>query len=383
MRVLFTAHGAYGHVLPLVPTARALQRAGHEVRFAVADDIHPVLRSLALEAHAAGLGDTALVAEAHRRWPETLREPPARWAVKMFTDIAAPAMSRDLSAVIDAWRPDLIVREEGEYGAPMAAAIADLPWITHGWGSPLASTADRARVAELLRPHWLAAGVRPHDGEELLGTGVIAPCPPSLSPLPTSPRTRSIRPEMVELRSAEEPIDPGDDQLVYVGFGTVPLYRDDPCLLTMLVRSVLATGFQVLVTTSHANIAAALRAIDRTRVQVRRWVSLPHVLPMSRLVVSHGGAGTVLAALTAATPLLLLPRGAPSQTRMATVCARRGVARTLDSHDVSAAGVEAALVDLITDDRFRQNVRRVACEIAKMPEADTAIPWLEHAAKRP
>lgn len=377
MRVLFAAHGAYGHVLPLAGVARALHRAGHDVRFAVADELHPALKSLGLHAHASGLSDSAMVAEARRRWPETLREPPANWAVRMFTDIAAPAMARDVRAMIDAWGPHLVVREEGEYGAPIAAAAAGVPWITHGWGSPPPPAADRVRVSELLRPHWDAAGTAPLDGDELYGAGLVDSCPPSLPRARLSIPTYSIRPDVVELAADEDPIAPGDGELVYVGFGTVPIYRDDPQLLTMVVRSLVAAGFRVVVTTSGPTIAAEFRTVDESRVALRRWVSLRHVLPACRLAVCHGGAGTVLAALTAGIPLLLLPRGAPSQMRMSTACDVRGVARVVAPDEISAASFEAALVDLTHDDRFRRNARDVAREIAEMPEPDSAVPWLE------
>jgi UDP:flavonoid glycosyltransferase YjiC (YdhE family) len=382
VRVLFTAHGAYGHVLPLVGVAQALQRAGHHVRFAVAEDIHPTLTSLGLQAHAAGLSDAALVAEARRRWAEALHEPPARWALRMFAEIAAPAMARDVRTVIDAWRPHVVVREEGEYGAPIAAAAAGVAWVTHGWGSPPPTAADRARVAAMLAPYWGATGRPPLDGDDLYGAGVIDPCPPSLSGGSgvSAPRCPT-RPEVVELRADAEPVALGDGELAYVGFGTVPIYRDNPGLLMMLVRSLLAAGLRPVVTTSDASIAADLRAIDRGGVEVRRWVSLPHLLPACRLAVCHGGAGTVLASLTAGIPLLLLPRGAPSQLRMSTACAERGVARLVAPNDVSAGTIEEALGDLMKDGRFCRNAHELAEEVAAMPGPRSVVPCLELAGR--
>jgi UDP:flavonoid glycosyltransferase YjiC (YdhE family) len=191
--------------------------------------------------------------------------------------------------------------------------------------------------------------------------------------VPTSP----IRPEVVDLRAAGERLEPAERDLVYVGLGTVPMYRDDPRLLTMLVRSVLAAGFRAVVTTSDPEVCAALSALDGGPVAVREWVSLGRLLPACRLAVCHGGAGTVLAALTAGVPLLLLPRGAPSQTRMSTACGRRGVARVVAPHDADPANVDAALAALRDDDRYRRSAREVAGEIAAMPAPDALVPWVE------
>jgi UDP:flavonoid glycosyltransferase YjiC (YdhE family) len=376
--VLFAAHGAYGHALPLAGLACALGRAGHDVRFAVADELHPALASLGIHARPAGLSDSAMVAEARRRWPDTVRQPPARWAVRMFTDIAAPAMARDVRAMIAAWRPDLVIREEGEYGAALAAAGTGVRWVTHGWGSPAPAPEERARISELLGPRWHRGGEAVSNGDELYGAGLLDPCPSSL-PVPARPAvpTCSIRPQAVDLGGEGQRFAAGGRELVYVGFGTVPLYRDDPTLLTMLARSVLAAGFRVVVTTSDRGLGSALRALDERHVAVRGWVSLPRVLPACRLAVCHGGAGTVLAALTAGVPLLLLPRGAPSQTRMAAACRQRGVARVVEPGQATPADLGAALADLTADDRFGRSARDVAREIAEMPAPDAAVPWLE------
>jgi len=64
---------------------------------------------------------------------------------------------------------------------------------------------------------------------------------------------------------------------------------------------------------------------------------------------------------------------------MSAACDGRGVARTIAPHQVAAASVEAALVDLMTDGRYRRNACDVAREIAEMPTVDAAIQWLEMA----
>jgi Glycosyltransferase family 28 N-terminal domain len=117
MRVLFSAHGAFGHVLPMIGLASALQDAGHEVRFATGEPLCAAVSSLGLKAIPAGMSDDTLVAEARGRWPETEHQPPGRWAPRMFTEIAAPSMLGDLERIIDSFRPDLVVREEGEHAA--------------------------------------------------------------------------------------------------------------------------------------------------------------------------------------------------------------------------------------------------------------------------
>lgn len=380
MRVLFAAHGSYGHVLPLVGVARALQDAGHELRFAVGEDLCSAVTSFGLRAVAAGMSDRAMVAEAHRRWPEIVHQSPANWAARMFTDIAAPAMSRDLAELIASWRPDLVVREEGEYGAPAAAAAAGVTCVTHGWGSPLPSHAELEGVLNRLVPLWRTYGLDPPEAGHLYGAAVLDPCPRSLygdtSPIASA---HAVRPATAELRGASDSsrAPPSRGPLAYVGFGTVPLYRDQPELLATVIEALLAAEFCVLATTPHPELRTRHQTLDPERVQFAEWVSLPRLLPQCELVVSHGGAGTALAALAAGIPLLLLPRGSPSQQRTSRACAARGVAHVLNSEQLDRVELEAAVTELTNDQRFRASARDVAREIAGMPPPEEAVRFLE------
>jgi UDP:flavonoid glycosyltransferase YjiC (YdhE family) len=378
VRVLFSSHGAYGHVLPLTGLATALRHAGHEVRVAVGPALCPAVESLGLQTVAAGMSDDALVAEARRRWPETEHQLPANWAPRMFTDIAAPAMADDLLDIISTSRLDLIVREEGEYGAAVAAAAAGISWITHGWGSPLPPKSQLERVAKSLTPLWRTHDLDPpRDAEQLYGAAVLDPCPPSLYEHPCAgDLVNPIRPVPADLaadHAGGEPPQP----LAYIGFGTVPLYRNHPQLLKTAVEAVLAAGLNAVVTTSELELATELRELDGDRMLVREWVSLPSLLGSCRLVVSHGGAGTVLAGLTNGLPLLLLPRGAPSQLRMSAACARRGAARVVEPEHATRREIDDAIWALINDNALAKAARDVAAEIAHLPHPTDAVRFIE------
>ena len=373
MRVLFSAHGAYGHLLPLIGLARATAAAGHDVLVAVGDELCETTEALGLRAVPAGLSDDALVAEALRRRPQLASEPPSGWAVRMFAEIAAPAMAADLDTVIRWWKPDLVVREEGEYGAAVAAAAAGIPWVTHRWGTPAPAPADVRRVDELVAPLWNAVGLAPMP---LIGAAVIDPCPRSLGQ--PDELAVSVRPTAPTLGARGRTATPQRRPAAYIGFGTVPLYRDRPALVEMALDGLLVSGFAtVVVTTPDADLAARLRALGGERVHVTRWVSLPDVLPACDLVIAHGGAGTVLSALMAGVPLLLLPAGSPSQLRMTEACVRRGVGLRADDNGASAAILRAAIDEVMGDHRFADAARAVASEIAAMPPPEQVVPLLE------
>jgi len=75
---------------------------------------------------------------------------------------------------------------------------------------------------------------------------------------------------------------------------------------------------------------------------VERYVPLSHVLRISDLVVSHGGASTSVACLMAGVPQLVIPQGAPSQSRVAAAVAAAGVGTSLDGRPFGRGSVTAA-----------------------------------------
>jgi UDP:flavonoid glycosyltransferase YjiC (YdhE family) len=165
--------------------------------------------------------------------------------------------------------------------------------------------------------------------------------------------------------------------VAYVGFGTVPLYRDRPKLIAALVEALLGHGFTAVVTTPDAALGSQLAALDPGRVHVAEWVSLPSLIERCDLVVCHGGAGTVLGSLAAGVPLVLVPQGAPSQLRMSRACAERGVGIALDPGRLVRAELDRALGEFIANDGFKAAAAEVAVEIADMPSCDKAARSLQ------
>jgi UDP:flavonoid glycosyltransferase YjiC (YdhE family) len=316
----------------MLGVAHAVRASGHDVLFATARSMAKVLEQAGIAAVAAGLSDEEAVDEARRRWPELVELPAARWTPRMFREIAAPAMATAVEATIVAWEPDVIVREEGEHGAVIAASAADIPYVTHGWGAPLVV------------------------GDVPFGGAVLDPCPPSLyERAPAIAARHPIR--AVEARESSRSAD-----RAYVGFGTVSLFRTPPTELVLgIVDSLRAASLRVTMT-----MPTPVPGIPDGDVDVRDWVDLHGLLPECRVAVCHGGAGTVLTALACGVPLVIVPQGAPSQLRMAEACERRGVARAVVPA-ADRAAIHDAITDVLASATYRRAAREVAEEIAAMP----------------
>jgi MGT family glycosyltransferase len=95
--------------------------------------------------------------------------------------------------------------------------------------------------------------------------------------------------------------------LLYASLGSVvgrmPIARE---LYRTVIDAVADAGARVLLTVGHAFDPGALGELP-ANVHVERWVEQADVLPFADAVICHGGSGTVLGALTAGRPLVVVP----------------------------------------------------------------------------
>jgi UDP:flavonoid glycosyltransferase YjiC (YdhE family) len=358
MRVLVSAVPAIGHIVPLLDVAQSLQSAGHEVRFATNSELHRLIIAAGLHPVEAGMSAAEMRDERRRRWPETERQPASKWATRMWAQIMAPSTLHDLLTITTDWGPDVVVHDEGDYAGPVAAAKAGIPWITHAWGSPLRPTNELVELEETASSLWASNGLGVPASAGLYQHALVNPCPRFLQNDSTGasvewPMRPSTFDEEGELLRAD----------AYVGFGTVPLFANALAELTTAVRSCTERGMRVVVTAPSQDLRNELAAIDTQLVEAREFVKLSSLLPTCRIAITHAGAGTVLASLSAGVPLVLVPRGTPSQIRMAEACERAQVGRSC----AGEAEIAAAVSDVLSNAEIASQVEAGADQIAMMP----------------
>ncbi|MFC7617330.1 glycosyltransferase [Actinokineospora soli] len=143
-------------------------------------------------------------------------------------------------------------------------------------------------------------------------------------------------------------------------FATAALLRTALAALAPLARVVAATG----------NVPpAAVNPLPAT-TSAHAWLPQTAVISHAALVVHHGGSGTMLAALAAGVPQLLLPQGADQFANAAALTAA-GACLTLPPPDQTADAITTHARTLLTDPAFRDNARALAGTIAAMPSPRT------------
>jgi len=128
-----------------------------------------------------------------------------------------------------------------------------------------------------------------------------------------------------------------------------------------------------LVTAGPAVDPAALSAPANVAVVA----SAPHrmVLPHADLVVTHGGHGTVIKALAAGVPLVILHHGRDQADNAVRVTARgAGVAV---SRTASAQRIASAITEVLRDPAYRRSAARLGEAITRDAESGMLVSELE------
>ena len=361
MRVLFTFVGGRGHFEPLAPIARAAAAAGHEVAFASGS----LLETVRAE------GFEAFFVEPERRPPARRplqgvdMEHELRVLREVFFRDAARARVPSTVELCERWRPDVVVSEETDLGSMVAAERLGLPYATvveNASGSLVSPEIVEQALDALRAEHGAAAGA----------PLVLSPFPPSLRAVPLPDGAASLRPW---LRAGAPP--------------------DWLAPLSGAVFFTLGTVFNVEAGDLYARVLAGLRDLGRdvvatvgeeldpaelgpqpAHVHVARFVPMAAALPHCAAVVSHGGSGSLVAALAHGLPSVLLPMGA-DQPGNADRAAELGVARVLDVLAATPGDVRAAAANVLGDPSYRRAAERLRDEIAALPGPDHAVERLE------
>lgn len=382
MRFLFTTIPGSGHFNPLVPTALALQRRGHDVVFAASPAFAPAIEAAGFEAHPAGPA-----------WLERLSDPVMQkiMAGEFFVDLIRMGMVEGIIRAAKATGADAIVRGSGELGGLVAGAILELP---------VASAAPAAAkfYEPMIRPSVArAAAEHGLDGERVTDVDFemlrIDRTPPSLEmPGYVAPANEiNVRPEAFD-GGGELPAwfdDLGERPLVYVTLGTV--MNGNIPLFKLIADALADQPFDVVIALGHGIPREALGEVA-ANIRVGGYLPQARILERATAVVNHGGYNTVSAALGAGLPLFLLPMGAdqPYNTeRCISAGAALGVIQPQPDGPPSAAPPpftppDAAVIRngtrrLLEEPAFREAARRIGAEIAALPPAAYAAERLEQA----
>jgi UDP:flavonoid glycosyltransferase YjiC (YdhE family) len=289
---------------------------------------------------------------------------------ELFAAHALDAMLAPADAACERVAPGLIIREPCEYATALVAhrrgiAQAQIAISQSAIEDGVLSMVDGGLEA---RTAGVTGAIR--------AAPFLTSFPASLDPSPWPDTRRFGRPA-----SAPEPLPdwwPGDDRpLVYVTFGSVlGQLPEAATVYRTALAAVAGLPARVLLTVGRGLDPGRLGPIP-ANVRVERWVAQDDVLAAARLVVCHGGSGTVFGALGAGVPLVVCPlfadqganaelvRSAGAGLRFVSADAvDRGVGQ-LDAPD--APLLRTTIATALADPRLAAAARGISAELTAAP----------------
>ncbi|MEV6912676.1 glycosyltransferase [Amycolatopsis sp. NPDC051071] len=373
MRVLFTFAGGNGHFRPLLPIARALAAAGHTIAVTGEPLMVPIIEAAGLTAFPSGpnLGSEGdrhpLLPVDRDREDAVLRDG--------FVRRTAPRRTEDVLALCETWAPDLLVCDEADHGAMIAAEKLDLPHAT------VLVTAAGALIRpdlvdDALNEIRAAYGLPPQrDLESAYRHLVLSPFPESFRdprfPLPST------------TQSFHTPVP---------GRGRVPHWHVDG---RPAVYFTLGTIFNTESGDLFSRVLAGLREVDATcvvtvgnlldpaefgpqpeHIHLAKYLPQDDVLPYCDVALTHGGSGSLLGAIAHGLPMVLLPMGA-DQPHNGDRVADLGLGKVLDVIEVTPADIRDAVTSVLREPSYREAAGRLRDEVTAYPSPEKTVPLLE------
>ena len=380
--MLFTFAGGTGHFLPLVPLARAAEQAGHRVAFGGQPGMLSVIEEAGFTSFDTG-GPTLLVATERTPLLEFGMEREIRAVREGYAGRTARERAAAVLQLCEEWQPDVLVCDEMDFGALVAAERADVPYATVvciGSGSFVWPELVTEPLNELRAEHGL-----PPDPELVMLHRylVLAPFPPSFrdpaNPLP--PTGHVIRPIPADAAAgeAETPwlAELKARPIVYFTLGTI-FNLESGDLFERVLAGLSELPVSVVVTVGRELEPEAL-GLQPANVRVEQYVPQSLLLPHCELVVSHAGSGSVVGALAHGLPMVLLPIGA-DQPLNAARCQELRVGQVLDPFHATAVDVSTAVSDVLSDPSYRQNAQHLKAEIEASRGPEHALALVERLA---
>ncbi|MET1075761.1 MAG: glycosyltransferase [Umezawaea sp.] len=354
-----------GHVFPSLPLARAFRERGDEVALLTAGVLAPLVAGEDVAVLAAGPGPEVLIAEIARTTGVDLLAgaPSLEVEAELFAGTRVDLGFEESLAVAGDWKPDVIVSEHYDFVGPLVGAALDVPVATLAYGPAMAAELVGATSAVVASRYAERGLVRRPSG------WYLDTCPDVLQRDGWRPPAgwMGLRPEAHRAPGAVSNAPASSERgrpRVLVTFGTV---FAAPETLTPLLRDLSGSGLDLRVTTGLFASAGDFD-VDRERVALVGFTPLDELLRDVDLVLTHGGAGTVLGSLAAGIPLVVVPQGA-DQFVQADRVAAAGAGRVVEPGG-SAAEVVTSVLE---NPGFRRNAVEVAARIASLPApADVA-----------
>jgi len=427
-RFLFTLWPFTGHLLPQMSIAVALRERGHEVAFYSGDAVRSTVEAEGFEFFGFERVDQDRAFKNMRAIESTDAQGRGRGRglLRIFRDWLVetiPDQLADLRGVLDRWRPDAIATDLSLWGpivvlhesqpAPVALSSTFMGPLIPGpdappWGfglRPPRTPWTRAAARAVTRVTELAGTGLRRRVDQIRGEHGLPPLGESVNrytarlPLYLVGNIRELDYKRTDLPftvhyvgnciwyppAQPETADwldriPADRPWVHVTESTLAF--GDPFLLHAAAEALAHEPVEVIMTTGRHRAPDMLPGPLPTNVHVTEWLDHGALLPRCSAVVTVGGKATVLAAMEAGVPLVLVPTtwDKPDNARRVT---EAGAGVRLSPRKCTPEPLRRAVSAVLDEGRYRAAAREMAMRLAAAPGPTGAAELLEALTRGP
>ncbi|REK78068.1 glycosyltransferase [Rhodococcus erythropolis] len=295
-----------------------------------------------------------------------------------FAGTLARRHAEQVREIIDLWQPDLLVCDEMDFGAIVAAEHAGIPRIVVN----VAASGAMTRIEHVQQPLAQLRQMYGLPGDpnlvQLTRDLLISPGPPSFRhsnfPLPAG---------AISVRSETEPVGAdidhpavtwlvggNDVHRVYVTLGTI-FNTESGDLFIRVLQGLRTLPVRVLATVGPAIDPASIPVIA-DYIRIERFVPQAAVLEHCDLAINHAGSGSVLGALANGVPLITLPMGADQELN-AERLTQLGAGITLDPITVTSANIRETTRTALASKNLRAAAQRLQRENHDLPPVSAVL----------
>jgi MGT family glycosyltransferase len=407
-RFLFTTWPFPGHVIPHATIAQALGERGHECAF-----------------YTGSRGGKVLDAEGIRYFPFQRLDEDELWkmlfeqqsgfvhwssfprfqaVMKSWLLETLPGQVEDLLPIIENWKPDVIVCDptmwspililHEKYKIPVAVSCyfackvpgPDLPPFGLGLRLP-ANAWERVWYRGLSTLIDVAAASFRRQVNDIRRSFELPPIHVSVSELagsmplymvPTSPEfdyNRRNLPKSVhyvgpclwrDRQSSTADQFAGlrrDQPWIHVTEGTIHVQA--PLVLKAAASGLANLPMEVIMTTGGNREPSELAIGDiASNIHIYRWVSHSELLPKTAVLITTGGAGSVMAALNAGVPMVVVPTEW-DKPEVAQRVAESGAGIRLSPQKCTPERLREAVERVLRESSFRENAKRLQASFGR------------------
>ena len=393
-RILFMSSKEKGHVNPLLPVAQELLRRGHHVGWRCLPFAPPRLGELGIDVEPSAAADDSegeALATGGPELVELVRDNDRllRWIRTLLID-QVPGEVDPTREAFRRWEPDLLVVDPMMYQGIIAAHLDDVLYACVSSSlNPVtpddldcrhsrnmqAIDADRRRlfssygmepvfkVADCLSPHLNIV----FTTKEYVGRDTEIP-----------EATHLVGPTRQVVERGDEPQFDWDlldgRPLIYASFGSQIYHQSER--FQLIADATRELDVQLVVSCGALATSQWAKSLPE-HVIARPYVPQRALLEHTSLMITHGGANSMMEAIAAGVPILI-SSVCNDQPMQAYFACRRGVAKALDLDDAKPEEVRRALSSMLASNSpQRQAVNEMAALYSEIDGAEVAAGLIE------